>query len=631
MAQRYRLNRSVRLIGALVLPMLSTSCHSRETKYAPVKITVDKTSVKLGEEITIDLGELPDGWTGVLNVNKMRYFPIDSTHFPVRVNFENGFHVFSPNEIVITLKDLDSGKHIAEDTRFKIIAIMPTFTVAPDGDGAPESGQKGIIAVTGPPAVPWSVTGVPDWITIDSGETGTGKGTVRYTIAPSTSNEVRRANISIGDTVFVITQRPASRITIPFSERFAALPTQIFAISPNGESPTRWVIEDSQTPASALKITSEGPDRANSLVVERPNEAADAWRTQISLPRVDLKTGSMYRVSFWMKAQNPGLAWIAFEQRTAPYGSCGFSQRMWIPASWTRFAFDVAGGGNGCGIDNNRITLRLAALTGKVWISKFSVTGESILLDPETQRIPAMGGSGQTEVSAPPDFAWSVEGAPEWIKIDKTGKGRGPGKVAYTVLPNTSNSRRSASLTIGDAILHISQPSSAYIALPFHENFSTSPGTWSPETVNPNSIDDPRSRWVLLDLAGSSSTIKVADGPDGGNALMIERANASNENWKTQIYLPRILIKERAKYTVSFRVKAENPALIWLALLQASEPYQSCGIEENMFVGQVWHKYTFQFTAGSQHCEADNNRLTIEAGLIKGKLWIADVSLMESR
>ncbi len=191
---------------------------------------------------------------------------------------------------------------------------------------------------------------------------------------------------------------------------------------------------------------------------------------------------------------------------------------------------------------------------------------------------------------------------------------------------------RAANITIGDSILQISQPNSPFIYLPFHENFSAPPVAFFPETVDLNSTNEPRSRWVLLDQAGATSKIMVSpDGPDGTNALLVERPVADKENWKTQIYLPRIKIKEGGQYAVSLRVKAENPALVWLAFIQASPPYQSCGLAQAMQAGQTWKKYTLQFRAGQQNCGADNNWLVIQAGLIHGKLWIADVSLTEAR
>jgi hypothetical protein len=82
---------------------------------------------------------------------------------------------------------------------------------------------------------------------------------------------------------------------------------------------------------------------------------------------------------------------------------------------------------------------------------------------------------------------------------------------------------------------------------------------------------------------------------------------------------------------VSLRVKAENPALIWLALMQATPPHQGCGLLENMWAGKNWQKYAFEFNASGQNCGAENNWLVMQAGLIKGKLWIADVSLNQSR
>ncbi len=177
---------------------LSTSCNSQARKLLPIKVTVSKTSAKVGEQIYFDLGDMPDGSIGELNINGARYFPIQSQHYPVLVTFENGFRTFSPNVVTVTLKDIDSGLRIAADTQFKVTATLPVLTVSPDSDISMEAGKTGVFFVDGPPGSAWSVSGAPDWITLNGGASGAGRGTVQYTVHPGTSNQARSAVLSIG-------------------------------------------------------------------------------------------------------------------------------------------------------------------------------------------------------------------------------------------------------------------------------------------------------------------------------------------------------------------------------------------------------------------------------------------------
>lgn len=97
-----------------------------------------------------------------------------------------------------------------------------TFAVTQSGAGCtvrlspltaafPGEGGTGSIAVTSTCA--WTATTTANWISIVTGSTGSGNGTVSYRIAPNTGPS-RTAAIQIGDQTFTVTQAPPCSVAI---------------------------------------------------------------------------------------------------------------------------------------------------------------------------------------------------------------------------------------------------------------------------------------------------------------------------------------------------------------------------------------------------------------------------------
>ena len=356
--------------GCLVgLTLLFGGCHKG------VKVSFDKTSVLMGDQVHIMVEDAPPGWTGALVVNETRHFQIDSKLATVRVTVDNGFHGVRDNTLKIDLTDSRSGVLLAHDLEFHLRVTMPQFQVAKEMDLIGEAGSVGSVSVRAPAGAPWVVRGVPDWVKIVA-KPEAGNGTFSYAVDPNRSNQARSAAILIGDATYFINQDPSTSIHFPFAENFSGLPTPVWELSGNGYSPTRWGIEDFEKGRSTTELSSEGREGANSLIVNRASEAKEAWQSQIYLTRLETERGGRYRADFWAKAENPGYLWIIFSRRVEPYQPCTPIKREQVSAEWTRLSYDFTGGGDRCGVDENRLSLHLGRLVGRVWISKFSIVKE---------------------------------------------------------------------------------------------------------------------------------------------------------------------------------------------------------------------------------------------------------------
>jgi len=82
-----------------------------------------------------------------------------------------------------------------------------TFSIAPNGQRFPETGGSGSVAVTASaPSCAWTATASDPWLTIVSGASGTGNGTVGFTVAATSGGSGRTGSITIAGQTFAVVQ-----------------------------------------------------------------------------------------------------------------------------------------------------------------------------------------------------------------------------------------------------------------------------------------------------------------------------------------------------------------------------------------------------------------------------------------
>jgi hypothetical protein len=82
-----------------------------------------------------------------------------------------------------------------------------TYAISPSGQAFNTPGGTGTITVTSESRCAWQATASANWITITSGQVGTGNGTVAYSVAANTTGKNRRGTITIGNRIFNVKQK----------------------------------------------------------------------------------------------------------------------------------------------------------------------------------------------------------------------------------------------------------------------------------------------------------------------------------------------------------------------------------------------------------------------------------------
>lgn len=85
-----------------------------------------------------------------------------------------------------------------------------TYSISPTSKSFSSSAATGSISVTAPSGCSWTATSNASWVTITSGSSRSGNGTVGYSVAANTNSGSRSGTMTIADQTFTVTQAGGS-------------------------------------------------------------------------------------------------------------------------------------------------------------------------------------------------------------------------------------------------------------------------------------------------------------------------------------------------------------------------------------------------------------------------------------
>lgn len=127
--------------------------------------------------------------------------------------------------------------NLSADQTANFVASSCAYTLSPASQSFAAAGGSGSVNVTSLNGCPWTATSSADWITVTSGASGVGNGTVNFTVSPT--SVPRAGRISIAERNFVIYQESNSCSAPSFSIATYSVggnPTRILTADLNGDA-----------------------------------------------------------------------------------------------------------------------------------------------------------------------------------------------------------------------------------------------------------------------------------------------------------------------------------------------------------------------------------------------------------
>jgi hypothetical protein len=360
-----------------------------------------------------------------------------------------------------------------------IVVVTPVTTcvaISPTSQTVGDTAVIGSVAVTAPASCTWTAVSNASFITITSGSSGAGSGTVSYNVAANTTGSVRTGTLTIGGQTFTITQQVCT---------FTSSPPVLFAaeggvstVAITTSSGCSWT---AQSDASFVAITSAASGTGSgSISINVPANTGVVRGATLTIGQVFQSTTTKV-----VQTGPAGSASCVISMgsclsgcTSATFGGNGGTLELnlaapntcsWIAApsaSWVEVYPAPTVQNTPYGIGSGHFGFRVAANSADTPRSGSIVAGGytfpitqsacSFAVSPTSATVLASGGTGVITVTTSCTSTWTATSNAPFMTITSGSSGTGNGSVTVTIAAN-SGAARSGTLTIAGQTVTITQ------------------------------------------------------------------------------------------------------------------------------------------------------------------------------
>ena len=340
-------------------------------------------------------------------------------------------------------------------------ALSCSYSINPATEAIAAAGGTATIAVSTGSSCAWTSAPHAPWITIASGGSGTGPGTVRLNVGAN-SGAARTGTATIAAQTFTVTQAAA-----PCT--YSLSPATVDLAAAGGEGRTNvsagagcaWTATSN---APWITVTG-GPSGTGSGVVvfnaaANPGAARSGTITIGGQTLTVTQQATVCTFSISPAAQTFAAAGGAGSVAVTAAASCGWTASA--SDTWITITGAAAGTGSGTiafAVAPNSGPRRTGTLT--IAGQTFTVTQDepcAFAIAPTSQTLGAPGGAGSISVTAGSSCTWSATSSnPEWLTITGGSPGTGNGQVTFSAAENATGAERAGTIIIANQSFVLTQ------------------------------------------------------------------------------------------------------------------------------------------------------------------------------
>jgi Putative binding domain, N-terminal/Viral BACON domain len=402
------------------------------------------------------------------------------------------------------------------------------YTVTSTTQNVGANGGEGSVTVAAGGECAWTASTDVSWITLTPPVSGSGNGTVAFTVAPNTG-EMRTGTITIAGQRITVTQA-AETITCtgtitPTSQSVGVAGGPGVTITVSTPSTCQWTAVSNVAWIAVSASTSRGSGTVAFTVAANTGPARTGMLTI---------AGRVFTVTqAGVSGPPPPCAYsisAPSQNLPAPGGMGTVNVSAGVGCTWTASSgapwITITSGASGTG--NGPVAFNVAANTGAARTAMLTIAGQAFIVTqdgvaapppcmysiaPASQNAGANASTGTVTVTAGAGCAWTATSNAAWLSVTSGATGTGNGSVGYSVAANTG-AARAGTITIAGQTFTVTQDAAAapppcmYSISPNSQNFTVLGGsgmvnvtagsgcTWTASSSAP---------WITI-TSGSSGT-----------------------------------------------------------------------------------------------------------------------------
>jgi uncharacterized protein (TIGR03437 family) len=372
------------------------------------------------------------------------------------------------------------------------------FTLAATGQSFGAAGGTGSVALTTDPAsCAWTATSNAEWITITSGASGAGNGTINFTVAPGNSGNPRTGTLNIAGRSFVVTQTGCNFNITPTSKSFPAaggadnitITASPSACTWTATSDSSWITFPSGSGGAgngALNYAvaaNTGATRSGKITIAEqtvtisqlgdPSVCAVTPATIGAVLRGELTSndcrspvrGSSFYADRFSFNATAGAS-VAVEFLSVSYSGYPYYGYLYLISpngSVLADGYRIPSGGfinlPASGVYTIEVTSSSTSYTTGTYVISLTqgTAGCNYSISATSQSFAATGANGSLNVSAGSACLWTAISDSEWLTVNSGANATGSGAVGYRVAANTSPNPRYGKLIVAGRTVNVTQ------------------------------------------------------------------------------------------------------------------------------------------------------------------------------
>ena len=352
------------------------------------------------------------------------------------------------------------------------------LAISPGSAAVAAGGGTNTVAVSAVSGCSWTAAPSAGWLHLLSGSTGTGNGTVGYTVDPNASGSARSGILTIAGQTFTVNQ---SAVAIAPS----AVSLGAAGSSGTVEVTGLW---------SNLTASNAGWIRITTVIIGHGSGSVgytvDSNTTCVARAGTLTIAGQTFTVN-----QDAGLGSYTLSAAATALGATGGSGTVtvttgtgcgWTAASniaWLHLSSGASSAGNGTvgyTVDTNTTCVARAGtltIAGQTFTVNQDAGTGVFSISPTNTNFGTAGGSSNVSVSATSTCSWNADSNSDWIKLTGNASGSGVGMVTFSVDPNTAVDSRVGILSIAGQTFTVTQMGCIYALSATGETFGATGGT----------------------------------------------------------------------------------------------------------------------------------------------------------
>jgi hypothetical protein len=350
----------------------------------------------------------------------------------------------------------------------RVIIELPapcTYSLSGSSTTIPGAGGSGSFQVFAPAGCAWTATSPATWITVTSGASGSGNGTVSFSVAPNLTGFLRFAVFIVGGQTYRVEQPPPPVCTYAISpiDLYMAASGGNAVVNVTAPAGCEWTV----VPGASwvfLSGASSGSGNGGVPLAISAN-AGTAQRTTTltiaGIPFTIVQAGA--GCSYTLTPTGTTVPASGASLQVNVTASAGCSWTAVSNASWITVTAGSSGAGSGVIQFTVAPNTGSSTRTGTLLIGgeTFTITqsggGCTYHLTPATADFSSAGGIGSFMVNTGDSCSWNLTNNVFWLSILSGMSGVGAGMVTYNVSPNTNAGSRAGTLSVGGQQFTVTQ------------------------------------------------------------------------------------------------------------------------------------------------------------------------------